>query len=68
MNNGKRRTLLQHLQLLLVGVVERLGRVLRLVHGCVRLGLEDQLEPLPHAGHVALPSLLAALPPLDRKA
>ncbi len=41
--------LLQQLELLLVGVVQRLARVLRLVQGLVRLGLEDQGEALPEA-------------------
>ena len=36
--------LLQHLQLLLVGVVEGLARVLGPVERLVRLGAEDQLE------------------------
>ena len=41
--------LLEQLELLLVGVVQRLARVLGLVQGLVRLGLEDQGEALPEA-------------------
>ena len=36
--------LLQHLELSLVGVVERLARVLGAVESLVRLGAEDQLR------------------------
>jgi hypothetical protein len=39
--------LLKHLELLLVGVVQRLARILHLVDGLGGLGLEDHREPLP---------------------
>ena len=56
--------LLQHLQLLLVGVVQGLRGILSLVHGRVGLGAEDHLEALPHSGHGSLSlSSQAAHPP-----
>ena len=57
--------LLQHLQLLLVGVVQGLCGILRLVHGRVGLGAEDHLEALPHSSHGSRSlSLRAAHPPM----
>src|SRR4029079_15678427 len=47
--------LLQHLELALVRVVEGLARVLGAVERLVRLGTEDQLEPLHDAHGTPVP-------------